>query len=171
MMRRYKNDKSGKIMYSARNKTKIILSGYYNYLFNICRCHAAIPNEALIWGRRSPWQKVFQKYIITHTFTTQKRLYVGSGWEPEHRSRYLSTLLSHLVENPGMNPGTYRLFSSHLVENLDIDLCTSRHFLSHLVENAVPLVFLVTNMWSCRWTYKQQTQLLLNAMSFCRGNG
>lgn len=48
MMRRYKNKKSEKILYSAKHKTMITLSGYYNYLFNICRGHMAIPNEALL---------------------------------------------------------------------------------------------------------------------------
>ena len=88
--------------------------------------------------------------------------------EPGLRYRYLSTFLSHLVENPGMNPGTSRLFVfTSGGEPGHRSLYLSTFFLSH----PVPLVFLVTNMWSCRWTYKQQSQLLLNVTSFYRGNG
>jgi hypothetical protein len=80
--------------------------------------------------------------------------FVTFGGESGHESRYLLSFCYHIW---------WRTWASISVP-LDF-------FLSHLVENPVPLVFLVTNMWSSRWTYKQQTQLLLNVTSFYRGNG
>ena len=139
-----------------------------------------------------PFDKRSSRNKSSHTLLQRKKKTLYWIWVRTRASIPvpLDFFLSHLMENPDFDIGTCRLFChiwwrirawisvplvflfSHLVENLGIDLCTSRRFfLSHLVENPVPLVFLVTNMWSCWWTYKQQTQLLLNVTSFYRGNG
>lgn len=59
-----------------------------------------------------PLDKRSSRSISSHTLLQHptKRLYIGSGWEPERRSRYLSTFLSHVVENPNFDLGTSRLF-------------------------------------------------------------
>ena len=143
MMRRYKNDKSGKIIHSTRNKTKIILSFWF--LFDIRRAITFLLR--LYCEVDVPLDKRSCRCISSHThfYNTKKWLYIRSGGE--HRSRYLSSFchiwwktqasiavplvfLSHLVENPRIDRGTFRFFLSHLVENPSIDPGTSRFFVT-----------------------------------------
>jgi hypothetical protein len=124
--------------------------------------HISWKTQALI-----PVPLVFLSHLVDNPSIDPgtSRLSFHMWWRTQASIQAPLVFFSHLVENPSIDPATTRLLChiwwrtqtsisvrldyllSHLMENL-ASISVPFNILSHLVENPVPLVILVTNMWS-----------------------